>query len=165
MVRFADGPATEATIALAADPQTVWPVISDITLPVAHSKELQAVNWQGAADRPAVGAQFIGHNSRWGRDWETYCTVTEYDPPRRFTYEVWSPDEHISTWGYQLTPDGGGTILRQWTVLGPGRSGLTAAIRDNPDQEERLIAGRLGDLRKQMTCNLQAVRSAVAGDG
>ena len=50
--------------------------------------------------------------------------------------------------------------------LGPGRSGLTWAIRQNPDQEEAIIERRLADFRDSMTQNLQEVerRATAAPD-
>lgn len=52
-------------------------------------------------------------------------------------------------------------MLRQWARMGPGPSGLTAAIERWPDKEERIVEGRLREWRAGMERNLDAVRERL----
>ena len=45
-----------------ADPARVWSLVSDIQLMPTLSNELQRVEWVDGADRPRVGARFVGYN-------------------------------------------------------------------------------------------------------
>lgn len=163
MVRFADGPTTDVTTEIAADPEVIWPVVTDITLPVEGSPELREVEWLDGHTEPAEGATFVGHNRRGELAWSAECQITEFDPPNRFTWVPGHNAEHgaYSAFGFELTPIDGGTRVRQWVRLGPGRSGLTWAIKQNPEAEEEIIDGRLGQFRKAMARNLEEIARRV----
>lgn len=168
MVRFDDEPTTAVELVIPAAPEAIWPLVTDITLPVGQSRELQRVEWVEGHAAPTVGARFDGHNRRGDLAWTARCEITEFDPPHRFTWEPGHGSEHgaYSAFGFELSPTDGGTTVRQWVRLGPGRSGLTWAIRQNPDQEEAIIERRLADFRDSMTQNLQEVerRATAAPD-
>ena len=53
MVKYADGPTASVEVAIAAAPEVVWPLISDIGLPARFSPELQGAEW--IDDGPALG--------------------------------------------------------------------------------------------------------------
>ena len=42
-----------------------------------------------------------------------------------------------------LPCDPGGTLLRQWVQMGPGRSGLSVAIDRMPEKEQKIVFVRL----------------------
>ena len=164
MVRYADGPTTEATVEVAATPEEVWPLVTDIALPVARSDELQSVEWVEGCDGPAVGAAFLGHNRRGELAWTSESVITEMDPPHRFTWVPGHRAEHgaYSTFTVELTPlPDGGTRVCQRVTLGPGRSGLTWAIRQDPDNEEAIVAGRLAHFRTAMAATLEELASRL----
>lgn len=163
MVRFADGPTTDATLRISAAPEQLWPLVTDITLPAESSPELQAAVWLDGADSPALGARFEGRNRRGDASWTTTSTVTALVRPRVFSWTVGDVDDAIASWGFELDEvEPGVTEVRQWVVLGPGRSGVTWAIRQDPDAEEAIIAGRLGQLREAMLRNLADLAARVA---
>jgi hypothetical protein len=81
-----------------------------------------------------------------------------------FGWSVSDRDNPGATWTYFLEDSGNGTFLRYHRVLGPGPSGLTAAIERNPEAEEEIIASR----NQEQTENMQAVVlgiKALAEDG
>jgi hypothetical protein len=68
----------------------------------------------------------------------------------------------MATWSFALTPTpGGGTALRQSVTLGPAPSGLSVFIDRAPDQEEAIIAHRLGELAKGMEATLEGIKGAA----
>ena len=172
-MRFADGPTTEVSIEIDGPPREVWRLVSDIETPTRFSDELQAVEWIDGFEAPAVGARFRGFNDRGTFQWQVTCTITDYREPELIEWTVEDLDNPVARWRFVVEPitgDGeeGGvarTRLTQWTRLGPGRSGLTAAIERKPEAEERIIEGRLDMLRTNMEANLRGIKALVEAGG
>lgn len=159
-VRYRDCPTVEVTERIAVDPDTAWAAVTDITLPLRRSPELQAVTWLDGATTPVVGARFEGRNrnDHLG-EWTTTCTVTEVEAPRRWTWDVSAGGEAWSTWGFEVDPVRAGVVVRQWMRMGPGRSGLNIAIDAMPDREARIVEVRLAEHRDAMAATLAALRA------
>lgn len=162
-MRYADGPTTEATARVAAPPRAVWALVTDPQFLVEVSTEMQRAEWVDG-DRPGPGARLRGEHHHEARGaWSTVSTVTAWEPGRVFEWTVEAGAEcgETAVWRFELTPDGDGTVLRQWARMGPGPSGLTAAIGRWPDKEERIVEGRLREWRAGMERNLDAVRERL----
>lgn len=162
-MRYADGPTTEATARVAASPRAVWALVTDPQFLVEVSTEMQRAEWVDG-DRPGPGARLRGeHRHEAIGGWSTVSTVTAWEPERVFEWTVEAGAEcgETAVWRFELTPDGDGTVLRQWARMGPGPSGLTAAIERWPDKEERIVEGRLREWRAGMERNLDAVRERL----
>lgn len=163
-LRYAEGPTTQVEVHVAADAATVWRHVTDIDLPARFSDEFLGADWLDDAREPAVGARFVGRNRHDAiGTWETVSTIVELEPGRRLTYAVTDPDRPSATWRFELEPDDDGTRLVQWVRLGPGPSGLTPAIERAPDMEERIVAHRLRELRRNMQATLEGIK-ALAED-
>lgn len=156
-MRYADGPTAEAVVHVAAPPEAVWPLVSDIHLLASLSSELQEVAWLGAG--PGVGAAFRGRSRHPAvGEWTTTSRVVDYEPPRLFAWVVEDPERPAAAWRFELTPAGGGTDLRQWARMGPGWSFLCQVIGERPDKEERIVAGRLREWQAGIEANLAALK-------
>jgi uncharacterized protein YndB with AHSA1/START domain len=157
-VRFDEGPTVEVEVDVEGPPQAVWWAVTDIELPARFSEELQDAEWLD--DDRAVGSRFTGRNRHPAAgEWQTTCTVIEFDEPRAFAYVVGDPDQPSATWRFTLEPRGPGTRLTHSVLLGPGPSGLTAAIASMPDKEERIIARRQDEHRENMTRTVEGIRA------
>ncbi|MFJ7906900.1 SRPBCC family protein [Kitasatospora sp. NPDC096204] len=185
-MRYAEGPGTQCEVFVAAPVERVWDLVTDIGLPARLSPELQRVAWLDGADGPAVGARFEGHNSRTGMpDWRTVSEITELTGAteaagpgdrRVFAWGVMDADGRygepvsdllgaLARWRFELTPEDGGTRLRQSVVIGPGRSGPSLFIDARPELEEKIVDFRLNELRTGMAATLDGIRSlAEQGD-
>jgi uncharacterized protein YndB with AHSA1/START domain len=120
--RYADKPTVEASTWIDADPARVWSLVSDIELMPTLSNELQAVQWADGADRPRVGARFVGHNEHHALgQWSTTSQIVVCDEPREFAWAVGDSDNPSSTWRFRLAPRDGGTTLSYCTQMGPLR--------------------------------------------
>jgi hypothetical protein len=152
-------PTTSVEQVVAAAAATLWPLFTDPDLPARFSREYQGGHWIDGADGPALGARFVGRNRRrLLGTWETVCHVVECAPPHRYAWAVTDPATPNATWRFETEPTDGGTLLRFSVVLGPGRSGLTWAIRQAPERRDELITRRLEDLRR----NMAAVVAGIA---
>jgi uncharacterized protein YndB with AHSA1/START domain len=151
----------EASTDVAAPPEALWPLVTDLDLLVELSGELQRVRWVDGAEgsTPSVGRRFEGtnHHPAMG-EWTVASHVVACDEPRLFSWAVHDPADPAAVWGFELTPTDGGTRLRQFAQLGPGYSGLSVAIERWPDKEERIIDRRLGEFRAGIERNLAAFR-------
>jgi Polyketide cyclase / dehydrase and lipid transport len=152
-MKYADGPSVEVETYIDARPSAVWALVSDVTIPVQFSTELEEVTWldgtrfTGRSRHPAIG------------EWETTCTVVACDPESHFAWAVGDPENPSAQWRFSLESEGNGTRLRQWMRMGPGPSGLNIAIEAMPNKEERIIARRLEEHRSNMQLTVDGIKS------
>ena len=70
------------TVHMAASPEKVWALVSDVTRIGEFSPETFEAEWLDGATGPEVGARFRGHVKRNGRGptyWTT-CKVVDSEP-------------------------------------------------------------------------------------
>ncbi|MCF3960678.1 SRPBCC family protein [Streptomyces fuscigenes] len=166
-MRLADGPQVECEIEIAASPEEVWRLVSDINTSVKHSPELQEVQWLDGAREAAVGACFAGRNRNQGLgEWRTVSRVAEMTVPTTFRWEVVhyndrASGEPLAVWTYRLDPvaDGRRTRLRHGMRIGPARGPLQDIVQRHPAQEEQIVAGRMARLRSGIETTLSGVKS------
>ena len=163
---YADRPAVAVEVRVAAPPERVWELVSDIFLMPRLSSELQEVAWLDGATGPAAGHRFTGRSAHPAMgEWETVSTVVECDPPRRFAWAVGAHGHPSATWRFTLKPDGAGTLLEQWYQMGPARSGLNIAIDAMPDKEQKIVFVRLREHETSMKHNLEIIKERAERAG
>ena len=163
--RYADKPTIEVPIEIDAPPERVWAIVSDIETMPGASPELQAVEWLDGRSGPELGARFAGHSRHdaFG-EWSTVSVIVAYDPPREFAWAVGDPEWPAAIWRFSLEPrEDGGTLLRQRVQMGPGRSGLSFAIEQMPDKEQKIVFVRLREFEPNMGATLAAVKRLAEG--
>jgi uncharacterized protein YndB with AHSA1/START domain len=164
-VRYADGPTATVTRRIAAAPDEVWRLVSDINLPARFSSEFTGAEWVGDAKGAALGARFEGHNRHDAiGSWTTTSTVVGFEPGRTFAWAVGDPDAASAFWRFDLAPDGDSTLVTFTVRIGPGWSGLLAAIEAMPDKEERIVERRLEEFRRNMGATLDGVAALAQAD-
>ena len=101
---------------IAAPPQRVWELVSDMTRMGEWSPEATGGKWLKGATGPASGARFKGTNRSGWQRWSTTCTVTECVPGERFTFAVTAGPAKVATWSYEIEPTGTGSrVTESWT--------------------------------------------------
>jgi len=165
-MRYADGPTVEVEVLVAAPPERVWALLTDIGLPARFSNEFRGAEWLEESPGPRVGARFLGRNEHPAIGaWQSISVVVACEPARTFGWDVQSSGGVGSSWRFEVTPDGPGTRLRQWARMGPAPSGLTAAIEARPDKEDRIVENRLAEWRSNMQATVEGIKAlAEAGD-
>lgn len=131
------------SIHVAADPQTLYEMVSDVTRMGEWSPICRAC-WWDEGDGPAVGARFTGRNETSERTWETRSQVVAADPGRTFAWEV---NDGWVYWGYSFEPmDGGTKLTESWEFLPKGVAGFREYFGDQADTEidKRREAARTG---------------------
>ena len=161
-MRMSDAPSVEVHLTVAAPPERVWELVSDVTRVSDWGAECVTAEWLDGADGPAVGVRFVGHQLWKGFQWDTTSTVIEAEQGISFAWAVEDPTNPAATWRYHLRCDeSGNTVVRYRAVMGPGPSYLTARIARRPDREECLIARRLEEHEQNMMTTLQAIKRAA----
>jgi hypothetical protein len=169
-LRYSDCPSTQAEVLIAAPAAVVWALVCDIQLPARFSSEFNGGEWLDGASSPAPGAQFSGRNHHPAiGDWETTSTICEFQPEQVLGWAVGDPDQPSALWRFTLTADadadgtgtGTGTRLTQWMQIGPGPSGISAAIEAMPDKESRILQRRLGEHSANMAATLAGIKEVA----
>jgi hypothetical protein len=161
MVKYADGPTMEVEVEVGVSAAVIWPLISDIDMPARFSEEFQGAEWIDGVG-PAIGSRFRGRNRHpVVGEWTTECTVVDYEPERAFGWVVGDVDNVLASWRFDLERDGERTRLRMSARMGPGPSGITAAIEARPDREDDIIERRLGEWRSNMTATVEGIKASV----
>jgi hypothetical protein len=162
-VRLADQPGTWVEVEIAAPVEQVWSLVTDIELPARFSEEFLGATWVG--DGPAPGASFIGRNRHAAiGEWEVECFVEVYEVHRSFAWASVDPSNPGARWRFDLEPVGTGSRLRFSMSMGPGPSGITAAIEAMPDREPRILRRRVSEHHRNMTRTVEGIRElAEAG--
>ncbi|MGH9001120.1 MAG: SRPBCC family protein [Acidimicrobiia bacterium] len=103
------------TVHMAALPDRIWNLISDVRNTSRFSAETFDADWLGGATGPGVGVEFKGHVNRngWGVKYWTKCRITACEPGREFAFAVMINDRPVNTWRYHLEPKGDGTDVTE----------------------------------------------------
>lgn len=124
------------TVSMAAPPDKVWALVSDITRIGEFSPETFEAEWLGGATGPALGAKFRGHVKRneKGPIYWTVCKVLECEAPRVFGFAVMYRGRPLNHWKYEITPTATGCDVTEsfaldqnplfklyWAIVGPLR--------------------------------------------
>lgn len=161
-VRLADEPGTWVEVDIAAPAARVWELVTDLDLPARFSEEFRGASWVG--DGPALDATFVGRNQHPAiGEWEVECFVEVFEEPRSFGWATSDRSNPGARWRFDLEPSEAGTRLRFSLSLGPGPSGLTAAIAAMPDKEARLLQRRLREHHANMTRTVEGIRDVAEG--
>jgi uncharacterized protein YndB with AHSA1/START domain len=110
------------TVHMAAPPERVWDLVSDVTRIGRYSPETFGAEWIEGATGPALGARFRGHvnRNRRGIKYSTTCTVTACEPGRKFAFGVGAAGKPpTSVWGYEIAPADGGCDVTESFTLSP----------------------------------------------
>lgn len=151
----------EATIHVAAPPEDVYAVVSDVTRTPELSPEILACSWLDGAAGPAVGARFVATNKAGRMTWKNRPVVVTAEPAREFAFARTEPFSGTVEWRYRLEAEDGGTrVTESYEVTRPlTRFGWFVISR---------VAGcknRRSDLRRGMEQTLTRLKALLEADG
>lgn len=113
-------PTISRSTVLAAAPEDVWAIVTDLPNMGELSPENAGGRWVGGATGPAAGARFRGVNRKGRKEWWTRVRVMECQPPHWFLFDVRSAfGMRVSRWAYEITPTADGCVLTEhWYRVG-----------------------------------------------
>jgi ligand-binding SRPBCC domain-containing protein len=142
------------TTHVAAPPEAVYALVSDVTRTPEFSPEIVRCTWLDGATAPAVGARFLAVNKLGNHpSWKNRPVVVSADPGREFAFSRTEMFAGTVVWRYLFEPNGDGTRLTEsyavtrpitrlgWLIIrlfGGGRD-RGDAIRDGMTQTVRRI--------------------------
>jgi uncharacterized protein YndB with AHSA1/START domain len=142
---------------IAAAPEAVWALVSDVTRMGEWSPETVGCEWVGDTKQPVVGARFKGRNQSGWRKWSTVCSVVEAAPGKSFVFEVKAGPFDISRWEYKFEPaDGGTRVTESWTDRRP-------KLMEVISRPIMGVSDRAGHNRETMQATLERLAAAAEG--
>ena len=146
------------SIVIAASPEEVYAVVSDVTRTGEWSPICRESWWDEGVTGPVVGAAFFGRNVVPEREWTTRCHVTAATPGRAF---AWSVSEGKVEWGYLMEPTEGGTKLTEtWEFTPVGQAYFAEAYGEDAPAR---IAARAQDAREGIPATLATLKRIIEG--
>ena len=141
------------SIDIAAPPDRVYDLVSDITRMGEWSPECYQCTWTKGATGPAVGARFKAKNKGGrGPAWSNTPVVTAADPGREFAFNRSGPGVGSYTWRYVLEETATGTKLTESfdaeRPLGKAMTWLTMKWTGSPDRDADLHEGMVATLSR-----------------
>jgi nitroreductase len=162
---LADGPGTVVEADIKAPASAVWKYVSDIGFGARFSDEFVGADWAEGVEGPAVGAEFVGRNTHPAiGEWEVSCFVDAHEIDREFGWVSADRDNPGARWRFELSSIAGATRVRFSMMMGPGPSGISAAIAAMPDKEPKILRNRVREHRANMQRVLDGIVAAVTED-
>jgi hypothetical protein len=146
---------------VAADANTVYDLISDITRMGEWSPENTGGQWIRGATGPTVGAWFKGTNRNGARKWSTKCQVTAAEPGSYFAFLVRFGPYTPARWGYRIEPTSDGCVVtEEWTDQRPRWLVLVypwvLGIKDRAGRNRENMAKTLAALKRTAEAGVSA---------
>lgn len=117
----------EATVEIAAPPEKVWALVSDIERMASWSPQVVRSTVDGKS--VGVGTTFVNDNQQGEVMWPTNAKVVRFDPPREFAFKV---KENRLIWSFELAPlPGGGTRVTERRECPDGITDLSISFTES----------------------------------
>jgi uncharacterized protein YndB with AHSA1/START domain len=144
---------------IAAPPEKVWALVSDVTRMGEWSPETVGCEWVGDPKEPVIGARFKGRNQSGWRKWSTVCTVVEAAAGKSFVFDVKAGPFDISRWEYTFEPaDGRTRVTESWTDRRP-------KLMELMSRPIMGVSDRAGHNRATMQTTLERLAATAEGAG
>ncbi len=150
------------SIEIAAPPEKVYALVSDVTRMGNWSPECRSCAWTGGATGPVEGARFRARNKGGrGPSWFTWPVITVADPGREFAFNRSGPGIGSYTWRYTFEPSTTGTRLTEsYQVEKPLAKAMDWLTHKWVGSRDRDL-----DLREGMQVTLQRIKAAAETEG
>lgn len=146
----------DASIEIAAPPETVWSLVSDIARMGEWSPICHRCEWLGDADHAEVGARFVGHNKANGARWSRECTITAAEPGRELAFSTYFRGAESTRWRYTFEATPTGTrVVEAYDVISVPR--WVKAVRMLPGMPHK----SLRDGQEGMRVTLERLKAAA----
>ena len=150
-----EGKTLEATVEVAATPERVWELVSDLPRMASWSPQVVRTFQRGPT---GIGTRMVNINRSGWKVWPTRSKVIRYEPPREIAFRV---KDNLTIWSYTLepTPTGGTRIVQRREApdgLAPSAARLQGLAMGGVDRfDEEVEAG--------MRVTLERIRAELGG--
>lgn len=140
---------------IAASPERLYEMVSDVTQVGAMSPECTSAEWIGGSTGPEVGARFKGKNELGTTSWTTKPRVTAADPGHVFEFKV--PMAFGPRWRYEFHPVAEGTrVVESVTQAKPSPWFIRRA------QKKQGVTDRVADVTAGMHQTLENLEALAS---
>lgn len=144
------------SVEIAASPDAVYALVSDITRMGEWSPEATGGDWLDGGSG-AVGDRFDGHNRTPEREWTRECEVAKADTGQDFTFVVGGVEANCTWWSYEMAPSETGTTLTErWWIVNK----TPAMQAATPEQ----FAARVEMTKGMLATTLAGIKAAAEAD-
>ncbi|MBV8304969.1 MAG: SRPBCC family protein [Acidimicrobiia bacterium] len=146
--------AIEESIDIAAPPERLYDMVSDLSRMGEWSPENEGGKWLGGATGAAPGARFKARNHNGKRRWSSTAIIRTADRGREVSWESTAMGMKIALWRYRFEPNGnGGTRVTEFTedrrgALMNTMAPLATGVHDRADLNRRNMRATLEQLKK-----------------
>lgn len=147
---------------VAAPPERIYPLISDITRYGEWSPESTGGEWLSGTPG-AVGSRFRGDNGNGERTWSSECEVLAAEQDRRFAFGVLPGSERPdnSVWSFEIEPEGSGSRLTQRYVMRVLPAPIQEFLSQQDDGGAQFVETRTVQLKDALRQTVDGIKKAA----
>ncbi|CAM4010035.1 zinc-binding dehydrogenase [Kibdelosporangium persicum] len=166
-----------AEIRVDATPAEVYAVVSDLPRSAEWSPECRGGEWISGEPGQA-GSVFRGENLRseevvaWAPlvrgTWHTECRVVAAEPGRTFRWMMlsYAGEDQESVWGFDIRPEGTGSVLTHHFRMGKATFGIRKIVADLSEEDRRrFVADWTAKLDQDLADTLKRLRDVIEQQG
>ncbi len=143
----------EASVEIAASPEAVYDLVSDLPRMGEWSPESTGGQWADAGTGK-VGDWFEGHNRAGEREWTRQSEVAVAERGAEFTFVVGGVEANCTWWSYEMVVSDVGTALTErWWIVNK-----TPALQAVTEQQ---LQGRIDLTQASLDRTLAAVKACA----
>lgn len=151
------GVTAAGTVHIAASPEVIYDLVSDVTRMGEWSPECTKAEWLNGATGPAVGARFRGRNRHGWMRWTTSPRIVVAERGREFSFiapDIFGSD--TARWTYLFEPEGSDTQVRE----------VCEIVRDLPLFMRVAVRWGMGveDRKADLEANIRRTLDALKAD-
>jgi len=148
------------SIEIAALPETVWALVTDMERYGEWSSENTGGYWRknedGVPGTGKVGDEFVAINRRGDDEWKALVEITEREENRSFAFVTGGTAMNFVHWRYDLETNNDGTTLTEsWALMN-----LSPIMVENGESEVEM---RSANARESITATLLGMKAAAEG--
>jgi uncharacterized protein YndB with AHSA1/START domain len=144
-----------STVEIAAPPEKVWSMVSDLPRMGEWSPENVGGKWKGGATEAAPGVKFKGANKNGWHRWSGGAVINEATAPSRIAFLVKIGGLNGATWSYDIEPTANGCkVTESWldtrsSVFKVGLiTKLATGVADRTGYAQELMDTTLANIKK-----------------
>jgi uncharacterized protein YndB with AHSA1/START domain len=120
-------PLLEDVVEIAAPPDRVWPLVSDVCRMAEWSPQVVSTRLRQGFERVELGTRFTNRNEYGELVWTTHGEIVRFEPERVLSFRI---EENWVVWSFLLEPTATGTRLTQRRETPDGISQLSLDLTE-----------------------------------
>ena len=152
---MADQEQITSTVDIAAPPEKIWSMVSDLPRMGEWSPENVGGKWKGGATEAAPGVKFKGTNKQGWHRWAAGVVITEAQAPSRLSFTVKMGPLTGATWSYDIESTASGCkVTEGWadtrsSIFKVGAvTKLVTGVADRAGYAQELMDTTLANIKK-----------------